>query len=109
MPTVDHTAERGPAQDEITWAGLTSTDDGSPYEPNNTRPIAASVHFTGTSPSAVLEGSNTGSDYVTLKDIAGNDINSAGSAAMFDFSTCAKFLRVRNVSGTTTATLIARG
>lgn len=73
--------------EKVFWETLTATNvDGQACIPSATAPAIASVQFTGTfGGTVVLQGSNDGTNYFTLKDMAGNDISTT-AAAGFDFS-----------------------
>ena len=77
----------GVGVEKVLWETLTEADTASAIIPSSTAPAIASVQVTGTFGSAtiVLQGSNDGSNFFTLKDTAGNDISftAAGGA---DFS-----------------------
>lgn len=88
-------------RDVITWETLTSSNAaGSAYESGRTRAAIASVQFTGTfdSATAVLQGSNDGSTWVTLKDLSGTDI-SVTAAGAAEFSTAMLYIRPSTSGG----------
>lgn len=88
-------------RDTIQWIGLTSTDsDGASYQPEDTRAAIAAVQFTGTfdSATAVLQGSNDGSTWVTLNDTLGAAV-SFTSAGYAEVSTAMEFIRPSTSGG----------
>ena len=90
MADITRTRNSSGDRDVATWGTLTSSNAaGSIYEPEGTRAAVASVQFVGTfdSATAVLQGSNDGSTWVTLKDLIGSDISlTAAGAAEFSAS-----------------------
>lgn len=99
----DVTLTRAPQgdKDTITWATLTSTDAaGSAYEPDRTRAAIAAVQFTGTfdSATAVLQGSNNGTNWVTLSDTLGSAI-SFTAAGYAELSTAVAYIRPSTSGG----------
>lgn len=110
-PTIASVGDR----DVVTWTTLTSSNTaGKDYEPMRTRTIAATVQATGTFDSAtlVLEGSNDGSNYETLRDTFGSDI-SLTSAGFAEISTGFLYLRPSTSGGSGSqdidCILVARG
>jgi len=78
---------------QIMWEALGSGDTGAPSSPLKTASAVACVQMTGTFGAAVvLEGSNDGVNWSTLKDLQGNDI-SMTAAGLVDFSTAARYVR----------------
>lgn len=73
--------------EKVLWEALTENDTAQAVIPSATAPAIASVQVTGTFGGAtvVLQGSNDGTNYFTLKDTVGSDISftAAGGA---DFS-----------------------
>jgi hypothetical protein len=84
-----------------TYEALTESDTAEPIRPPTARALGGSVQFTGTFGGAtvVLQGSNDGTNWVTLKDTQGEDI-SATDAGMFEFTSAARYLRVSASGGT---------
>lgn len=72
---------------KVLWETLTESDTAAADVPSSTEPVVASVQVTGTFGGAtvVLQGSNDGSTYFTLKDTAGSDISFTAAGAA-DFS-----------------------
>ncbi len=87
--------------EKILWEGLATGDTATAIVPNGVSGVVGSVQVVGTfgSGTCVLQASNDGTNYVTLKDTAGNDI-SLTSAGMVDFSTAALFVRPSTSGGT---------
>lgn len=95
--TLDSVGDR----DVVTWTGLDSTDsDGVAYEPPRLRALAGTVQFTGTfdSATAVLQGSNDGSTWVTLDDAQGDTV-SFTAAGYAEVSTAFLYLRPSTSGG----------
>ena len=90
QPAVTHIVDAK----SILWETLTESDAASPFTIEGLMGSAGCVQVTGTFGSAtvVLQASNDGSNWVTLKDTAGNAI-SFTSAGMAEFSTAALYLR----------------
>ncbi len=85
-----------------TWTGETTAGNASiPRYAPHVSLANASVQIGGTFGAAtvVLQGSNDGVTFATLKDLAGNDI-SATSAAYFEFSSGAAFVKPSISGGT---------
>ena len=113
MATINYVRSKpaGNGIEKVFWETLTTANaDGQPVIPSSTAPAIASVQMTGTFGAAVvLQGSNDGTNYFTLKDTAGNDISmtAAGGA---DFSVGC--LQIRPLAGAVTdvdVTVIFRG
>ena len=87
--------------EKVFWETLTTADTATAVIPQGVTGVVGSVQVTGTfgSGTCVLQGSNDGTNYVTLKDTAGNDI-SLTAAGMVDFSTAALYIRPSTSGGT---------
>lgn len=83
------------------WEAVSSDDAGTAYAPPYVMPAVSAVQVTGTFGGATvtLAGSNDGTNFVTLKDMAGNDI-SVTSASLVDFSTGALYVKPIVTGGT---------
>lgn len=98
--TVDNSKDH---HTKVTWEELNSGDTGSPIDQDgmrSNRALAGCIQFTGTfngGTTAVLEGSNDGTNYSTLRDMVGANI-SLTAAGMVEFSTSALYIRP-SVSG----------
>ncbi|MBR0660218.1 hypothetical protein [Neoroseomonas oryzicola] len=90
----------------VSWAGLLNGDDGAPFEmPSGRQP---SVHFAGTfgaGGAIVFEGSNDGTNYVTLNDTGGTTISKT-SAALVAVREVPRYVRPRVTAGDGTTTLV---
>ena len=91
----------------LTWSGLLNGDDGSPVE----MPGSAdrSVQFTGTfgaGGTIVFEGSNDGTNYVTLTDPQGNTISKT-AAALESVVELTRYVRPRVTAGDGSTDLVA--
>lgn len=91
----------------LTWSGLLNGDDGSPVE----MPGSAdrSVQFTGTfgaGGTIVFEGSNDGTNYVTLTDPQGNTISKT-AAALEAVVELTRYVRPRVTAGDGSTDLVA--
>lgn len=86
----------------VTWTGITTTTDTpSALTVTDQAGLAMAVQFGGTfngGTTAVLQGSNDGSTYFTLKDILGNSV-SATAAALFEVSTSVRYIKPSVSSG----------
>lgn len=101
MADITSTRAFGGDRDVITWATLTSTNAaGSAYEPERTRGAIAAVHFTGTfdSATAVLQGSNDGTNWLTLNDPNGTAV-SFTAAGYAEVSTALAYIRPSTSGG----------
>lgn len=95
------------------WTDYSTADTSAPARLQNMEGLAGSVQVTGTFGGATiaLQVSNDGTNFVTLKDIAGVDI-SLTSAGMREFSTAALFIKPTSTGGTAdnvTVTITLRG
>lgn len=101
MADITHTRAANGSRDLITWATLTGSNvAGNGYEPDRTRAVLSAVHFTGTfdSATAVLQGGNDGSNWVTLKDTSGTPI-SLTAAGYAEVSTAMAYIRPSTSGG----------
>ncbi len=76
----------GGAASKILWEGMATGDTITPDLPSRSEPVG-SVQVTGTFGGATvtLQGSNDGTNYVTLKDLSGADISfTTAGLAYFD-------------------------
>lgn len=118
MGTAALTDAAGPGRDQlgrvVSWAAMATGDQGAPLSITAMEGAVAAVQFLGTfanGSTAVLQGSNDGTNWATLKDYAGSDI-SATAAALFDFSTAALYVRPAVTDGSSdavTAVMVLRG
>lgn len=95
------------------WTDYSTADTSSPIKVQNMQGLAGSVQVTGTfgGASIALQVSNDGTNFVTLKDIAGVDI-SLNTAGLREFSTASLFLKPTSSGGTAdnvTVTVVLRG
>lgn len=95
------------------WTDYSTADTSSPARLQNMEGLAGSVQVTGTFGGAtiVLQVSNDGTNFVTLKDSAGVAITFT-SAGMAEFSTAALFIKPTSSGGTAdnvTVTITLRG
>jgi hypothetical protein len=96
----------------VTWANMATGDTITRIEPGTTRGVAGCVTFTGTFGGATvtLQGSNDGTNWFNL--LQNGTAIAATAAALFDFSTAARYLRPALTGGTgdsVTAILMLRG
>jgi len=91
----------------IQWSGLLNGDDGSPIEmPGSAdRSIQVSGTF-GAGGTIILEGSNDGTNYVTLADPQGTAISKTAAAieAVLELT---RYIRPRVTAGDGTTNLVA--
>lgn len=97
----------------ILWENLSTGDVVNADQPSSLSALAGCVQFTGTFGGATvtLQGSNDGTNFVTLKDGAGADI-SVTSAGLVDFSTAARYIKPGISGGTADdvdVTVVLRG
>lgn len=80
----------------VTWTGITTTTDTpSAFAVQGQSGLAMSIQFAGTfngGTTAVLQGSNDGSTYTTLKDILGNNVSTT-AAALFEVSSSVRYIK----------------
>ena len=89
----------------ISWTGLLNGDDGAPIQYGAF--ADRSVQFVGTfgaGGTIVLEGSNDGTNYVTLTDPQGNNI-SKNAASIEMVAEATRFIRPRVTAGDGTTNL----
>lgn len=117
MATVSPTFNSLQAQDQdiyyTKWTGAVTGDTIEPRISPAQVPIAGAVQFGGTFGGATvkLQASNDGVTYFDMVDLQGTAI-SAATAAMFEFTTAAIYLRPSLTSGSGNAvnvTLMLRG
>jgi len=84
-----------------TWETLTENDTAAAALIGGLGPLSASVQFVGTFGGAtvVLQGSNDGTNWVTIQDLEGNNVSFTAVGAA-DFSTAMVYLRPSATSGT---------
>ena len=86
---------------KVFWETVTTGDTGRPYKPQGVEGGIATAQVTGTfngGTTVTLKGSNDGTNFVTLKDLQGDDI-SLTAAGLVDFSTAALEIRPEVASG----------
>jgi hypothetical protein len=91
----------------VTWTGLLNGDDGDPFEmpgwPDRSIQVLGTFGVGGT---IVFEGSNDGTNYVTLTDPQGNTISKT-AAALEAVSELTRRVRPRVTGGDGTTSLTA--
>lgn len=94
MPTITPTVTYDAGNyRQVKWEGIANGDTIPALQVPTTEGAIGSVQMTGTFGAAVtLAGSNDGTNFVTLKDTAGNDI-SLTAAGLVDFSTAALYIK----------------
>lgn len=97
----------------LSWSGVVTGDTLVAFGISAQAGVAGAIQIDGTfgGASVALEGSNDGVTYFTLKDLSGSNI-SASSAALFDFTTAALYLRPAVSGGSANAlniTVLLRG
>lgn len=116
MATITATYTRISTADDkahvITWTPLANGDSGSPLEMAGAADRSAQITGTfGTGGTIVLEGSNDGTNYVTLTDPQGNAISKT-AAGIEQIEEITRYVRPRVTGGdgTTalTVTMLAR-
>jgi hypothetical protein len=110
MATRTYTAERiGPGGEAVLviWTGLLNTDDGTPFDfvPGGDRCVQFVGTF-GTGGTIILEGSNDGTNYVTLTDPSSTTISKT-AAAIEQVLELTRFVRPRVTAGDGTTSLTA--
>lgn len=114
MATINHTTNSaGDGSTVIAWADLSTADTAVKYRVPGTVGAIASIQFTGTFGGAtlVLQGSNDGTNFATIKDVNGDNV-SVTAAGLVDFSTGALYLRPSSSGGTgdnVDVTMVLRG
>lgn len=101
MPTITPTYDSiSPTARVVTWAGLATGDTINPITPAHARPAIGTVTMEGTwgGSTVVLEGSNDGTNYFTLKNPQGTAISATGDA-LFEVSTAALYIRPGSSAG----------
>lgn len=97
-----HTVGKGNTRRIATWTGETTAGNSSiaRYAPLNSL-VCSSVQISGTIGGAtiVLQGSNDGTTYATLKDLQGNNL-SFTAAGYAEFSSGAAFIKPSISGGT---------
>lgn len=78
MPDVPFTLDPHGATEKVIWEGITNADAlGAAHAPFQSRASIATVQFAGTfdGATATLQGSNDGTNWVTLRDTAQLDVS----------------------------------
>lgn len=83
---------------QTTWTPLGAADTGTPEELSRYPDKSVQIDGTFGGATAVLEGSDDGVTYFTVKDVYGTAVSSA-VAARFDIRDVAYFLRPRTSGG----------
>lgn len=104
---------RGMSVPRLTWADIVTGDTVEPYGISSQAGVAGAIQIDGTfgGTTVTLQGSNDGTTYFGLKDIAGNLIT-ATAAAYFEFTTAALYIKPALASGSANAvdvTVMLRG
>ena len=115
MADIEYTYTTRGGIDTVTWETLTSSDAaGASWPQPGTSAAIAAVQFTGTfdSATAILQGSNDGSTWVTLNDTLGTAI-SFTAAGYAEVSTALAYIRPSTSGGSGSqdidCILVARG
>jgi len=115
MATIAYTTgTNGSSFKLVTWADLSTGDDGNPWEIGQDDASNAFVQATGTfngGTDMALEGSNDGTNWVELVDDTGTAI-SLTAAGGVNFRTAARYIRPNVTSGSSdsvTVTVCLRG
>ena len=95
------------------WETLTESDTAAAAKPGGTEPAIGSFQVTGTFGSAtiILQGSNDGTNYVTIKDVDGVAVSLTAAGAQ-EFSSSMLHYRASTSGGSSSdvdVTLILRG
>lgn len=98
--------------ERITWTDLSTADTATSVLVMCAAPAIGSMQVTGTFGSATitLQGSNDGTNFAAITDLAGNDC-ALSAAGLVDFSTAAAYIRPASSGGTAddvTVTVVLR-
>jgi hypothetical protein len=112
-PAFDFVQAQAAKVPRVTWADLTTGDTIVAFPVAAQAAVAGAVQFGGAFGSATvkLQVSNDGTTYFDMKDLGGTVVT-ATSAALFEFTTAAMYLRPAISGGTGDAvdvTLVLRG
>lgn len=93
-PTFSSVSAQGTTIHLITWSGLSTADTATAFAVPSIAGIAASVQMSGTwgGATVVLQASNNGSTYATIKDLTATAI-SATANALFEFTNSSIYLK----------------
>jgi hypothetical protein len=105
MATITATKNSFDTHDVVTWTPLGNADSGSAYTTVGFPDRSVQVTGTFGGATVVFEGSNDGSNYVTLSDPLGNAISVTG-ADLFQVSELPLWVRPRTSGGTGTAVTV---
>jgi hypothetical protein len=113
MADVNPTLSNSAGIIRTTWTGITSADTATAFTVQGYGGNVAAVQITGTfgGTTVTLQGSIDGSNYTTLKDIAGSNV-SMSAAGLVDFRTAAVYIKPVCTGGagyTITVTCVLRG
>jgi hypothetical protein len=112
-PAFDFVTAQAAKVPRVTWADIVTGDTITAFPVAAQAAVAGAVQFGGTFGGATigLQVSNDGVTYFDMKDLSGTTI-SATSAAMFEFTTAAMYIRPVIASGSANAvdvTVVLRG
>jgi hypothetical protein len=112
-PTFDFVSAQSGKTPRVTWADIVTGDTLTAFPVAAQAAVAGAVQFGGTFGGATvgLQVSNDGVTYFDMKDLSGTTISTA-SAALFEFTTAAIYIRPTLTGGSgnaVTTTLMLRG
>lgn len=101
------TSDNGAFNTTVTWATAATGDTFDPFVPGGSAALGGSIQASGTFGGATigLQGSNDGSTWTALKDVAATTI-ALTAASMSEFSTAAKYIRPTISGGTGDAVVV---
>lgn len=110
MAEIDQTIveinDRGDHGHLISWESMANGDDGRPLKMIGSARRSVQVTGTwGTGGRLVIEGSNDGSNYHTLRDIFGNNLNFRSPGGLAEIGVLPRLLRPRVTVGDGTTSL----
>lgn len=93
-PAFDFIQAQAAKVPRITWAGIVTGDTIVSLPVNAQAAVAGAIQISGTFGGATVafQASNDGTNFYTMKDLAGTDI-SATAAGLFEFTTAALYIR----------------
>lgn len=87
----------------VTWSALGNADDGAPFETKWHRDFCVTIIATAYgSATIVLEGSNDGTNYITLADPQGNALSFTTGNRLEQLLEVPRYIRPRTSGGTGT-------
>lgn len=88
---------------DYSWIGITESDEGNPITvPSHVRELAFQVTGTFGGGTFQLQGSNDGTNYIVLQDVAGTDVGST-TGKVWRIANMPKFIKPKATAGSSSS------